>query len=75
MSEQRNSQRHNLVGEMNPEQLWETTMNPKTRILLQTSIEDNEEVDDTFNVLMGEKVKPRRDFIEANSTKVKNLDI
>jgi DNA gyrase subunit B len=68
-------QRFKGLGEMNAEQLWETTMNPQTRTLLQANIEDAAEADRIFSTLMGERVEPRRDFIKARARQVQNLDV
>jgi len=68
-------QRYKGLGEMNPEQLWDTTMNAETRTLLQVTIDDAVRADETFDMLMGNAVPPRKSFIQTHARQVQNLDV
>ena len=74
-AEKAHVQRYKGLGEMNPEQLWTTTMDPENRILLQVQIDDAKEADRTFDMLMGSAVPPRKRFITTHASEVRNLDV
>ena len=68
-------QRYKGLGEMNPEQLWDTTMNPATRTILRVDLDDAVQADETFEMLMGDQVPPRKKFIQTHAKSVRNLDV